>query len=77
MAVKTITIDMDAYEILSRHKHPGESFSQVIKKHFGRARTGGELNAALLQIGLAQGTVDAIDAQVKARRRSIARAAKL
>jgi predicted CopG family antitoxin len=47
MAVKTITIDIEAYELLARHKKEGQSFSQVIKAHFGDQPTAGRLLARL------------------------------
>lgn len=77
MAVKTITIDMDAYEILAHLKKPGESFSQVIKRRFAEKKTGAELLASLNSFRLSEETIDAIERQVKMRRRSRARAAAL
>jgi predicted CopG family antitoxin len=47
MAVKTITIDMEAYDLLSHHKREGQSFSQVIKAHFGERPTAGRLLARI------------------------------
>lgn len=47
MAVKTITIDIEAYDLLARHKTEGQSFSQVIKAHFGEQPTAGRLLARL------------------------------
>ncbi len=46
MAVKTITIDLAAYEALARRKRPGESFSEVIKAHFASGGTGRDLLSA-------------------------------
>lgn len=73
MAVKTITIDLEAYEALAAEKGPGQSFSQVIKQHFSRRRTGRELADLLRTTRLSDSTLDAIDAAVEDRRREAAR----
>lgn len=73
MAVKTITIDLEAYEALSRNKGEGQSFSQVIKEHFGRRRTGRDLAALLREVRVSESTLDAIDAVIQERRRDVAR----
>lgn len=73
MAVKTITIDLEAYEALARHKGPGQSFSQVVKEYFGRRRTGRDLAALLDRVALSEPTLDAIDAVIEERRRDVAR----
>ena len=46
MAVKTITIDIEAYTLLARRKEEGQSFSDVIKAHFGRHAHGARLLCA-------------------------------
>ena len=77
MAVKTITIDIEAYGLLSRHKGDGESFSQVIKKHFRRQPTVADFKAIVRKVRLSDETLDAMEEQVRARRNSPARAVKL
>ena len=77
MAVKTITIDMEAYEILARHKKAGQSFSRVIKEHFGKPKTAREFVALLRDLSLAEETLTAIDKQVRSRRSNPARPIKL
>lgn len=77
MAVKTITIDLAAYEALARRKHPGQSFSDVIKAQFAAGSTGRDLLEAVRQFGLDEETLDAIEEQVHARRRARARAPRL
>jgi predicted CopG family antitoxin len=76
MAVKTITIDLEAYEALSRQKGPGQSFSQVIKEHFSR-RTGRDVKALLERTRLDAGTLDAVDREIERRREDAARAVEL
>jgi predicted CopG family antitoxin len=73
MAVKTITIDLEAYEALAAEKAPGQSFSQVIKQHFGRRGTGRELAALLDRLKLSEATLNAIDTVIEERRRDTAR----
>jgi len=74
MAVKTITIDIEAYSLLSRHKADGQSFSQVIKAHFGPQPTAGRFLARLRSIRVSVPALDAMDLQVQARKREPARA---
>ena len=77
MAVKTITVDLDAYEALARHKREGQSFSKVIKEHFGRPRTGADLKRALMASGLSDSEIDAIDREILRRHEDPATAATL
>ncbi|MEO8347999.1 MAG: antitoxin VapB family protein [Acidobacteriota bacterium] len=77
MAVKTITIDLEAYDALARHKRKGDSFSRVIKEHFGRRRTGRDLAALLTTLRLAEDTLAGAEMRIRARRRDHPRAPKL
>ena len=77
MAVKTITIDLEAYELLARQKHPGQSFSQVIKQRFGGAKTGADLLRALDSGQLSGETLDTVDRLIARRRGDLAKAPKL
>jgi len=77
MAVKTITIDLEAYEILARHKRTGQSFSQVIKQRLGGRMTGRDLAQAVARTRISEQTLDAIEARVRSRRSSPARAPRL
>ena len=70
MAVKTITIDMEAYRTLSRLKKPGQSFSQVIKENWGPVKTGATLITALQEIRVSQDALDAIERVVRSRKKS-------
>jgi predicted CopG family antitoxin len=70
MAVKTITIDLDAYEALARRKRPGQSFSDVIKQHFTSGSTGRDLLEAVRRFPFSPDTLDRVEAQIRARRRS-------
>ena len=77
MAVKTITIDLEAYEVLSRRKRPGQSFSRVIKEHFGRRHTAADLLRAAPDLRLAPDTLAGIEKQIRGRKKDLARAPRL
>ena len=69
MAVKTITIDMEAYNLLASHKREGQSFSQVIKAHFGGPMTAGRFRERLRTMPrLSKETLDAIEEIIKERK---------
>ncbi len=77
MAVKTITIDMEAYDALARQKKPGQSFSQVIKAHFGPRKTAGSFRRALRETVVSAVTLDSVEAVVRSRGKSAARVPSL
>ena len=77
MAVKTITIDMDAYGILASSKKGDESFSRVIKRRFLKATTGRNLLDHLDNVCLSPSGVKGVETVVKARCHSLAESPKL
>jgi len=77
MAVKTITIDLEAYELLRRRKRGGASFSRVIKEHFGAPRKGRDLLAAIEDLALDGDTLEALDELIARRSDDLAAAPTL
>lgn len=77
MAVKTITIDMGAYEALARRKRAGESFSNVIKPSSARAASDATFWRLWGGASLSEPTLKRAEAAVAARRRHRARIPRL
>jgi len=72
MAVKTITIDLEAYGLLVRRKREGLSFSDVIKEHFGVSPSAGAFKALMrerrrLRRGLSDDVLDALESVIRDR----------
>jgi predicted CopG family antitoxin len=62
MAVKTITIDLEAYDALVKNKKGNESFSQVIKRTFKEERyTAKHLLENLSRLSLSDETLEHIE----------------
>ena len=77
MAVKTITIDMAAYTLLSLHKAKGQSFSDVIKANFKPQPTAGRFLAAAKKIRFSEDALDAMEQVVRDRKKSPVRMIEL
>lgn len=77
MATKTITLDLEAYELLRERKRGKQSFSDVVKEHFGARRTVGEFRKALETAVLSADTLDAVEREIDARQRDPARSVEL
>jgi predicted CopG family antitoxin len=77
MAVKTITIDLEAYGLLARRKREGESFSDVIKAHFGPQPTAGRFRRLIRTVRISEDALKHMEAQVRDRSRHRARVIKL
>ena len=72
MAVKTITIDMEAYEALAARKRPGESFSKVIKRTLADDRyTASNLLEHIDSVMLSVKTLDAVDGVIVDRSKDL------
>ncbi len=77
MNFKTITIDLEAYTLLSIRKRAGQSFSEVIKGHLGRKTTAKDLLKSLPSLKVQDDTLNSLDEQVSRRRKNPAKALRL
>ncbi|MDH5427999.1 MAG: antitoxin VapB family protein [Nitrospirota bacterium] len=77
MAVKTITIDLEAYTLLANRKREGQSFSAVIKETLKGKATAKDLLHVLSTLKVRDDTLDRLDEQVARRRKDSAKAPRL
>jgi predicted CopG family antitoxin len=70
MAVKTITIDIEAYDILSKSKNAGESFSEVIKRRLRKRSTASALLLNLDNYALRDDTLESLETVIAKRNES-------
>jgi len=67
MVVKTIPLDAEAFKVLARQKRPGQSFSDLVKEHFGRSATVVDFPRIAADLDLSEATLDALEEQIHAR----------
>ena len=73
MSLKTIELDEEAYEILSREKQVGQSFSDVVKQRFRpkpRGITAQELLNLVKKVDISEDTLDRVEEVIQARSQS-------
>lgn len=73
MAVKTIKIDVEAYQRLKSAKKPDESFSQTIKRMIRKPVDLEEWFGKMARVNLPPKAIAAIEEEVKNRRKPINR----
>lgn len=64
---RSILLDPDAYEALAHEKRAGETFSEVIKAHFGGRTTAADFKRRVAGIRLESDTLDAIEELIRSR----------
>lgn len=72
MAVKTITIDMAAYDLLSNQKNPNESFSKFIRRRLAPEKTAEGLLKVLPELMLEPDALRGMEDVVASRGNSMA-----
>lgn len=71
MSVKSVTLDMEAYSLLSSEKRKGESFSKVIKRRLKPRSTATNLLKNSSKFTLSEKTLDEVEKIVADRKKSI------
>lgn len=74
---KSILLDSEAFEALSREMRADETFSEVIRAHFGGRTTVADFKRRVAGVRLESDTLDAIDELIRTRGESPASAADL
>jgi predicted CopG family antitoxin len=74
MSLKTVDLDEEAYEILSRQRRAGQSFSEVVKERLGPKQQGTGTAADLVQLvkelDISEEMLDRVEEVIQARSES-------
>jgi predicted CopG family antitoxin len=69
VAVKTITIDLEAYSLLRKQKRENDSFSDVIKRRFRPKKTIADLLATIEKTSLSGNYLNGVESRLKSARK--------